>query len=59
MKVEITELPPQTAAIPHAIGFAQTNWRKMYLGTALPHLQEGRGGQTTEGLEWQQAERLA
>ena len=41
---------------PPCKGFAQTNWRKMYMGTVLPHLHKGRG-RKHRGLEWEQAER--
>ena len=39
VKVENTEVPPQSSD-PPCYSNAQTCWRKMFMGTALPHLQE-------------------
>ena len=50
-----TEVPSRIAVIPHVMVFPK-NWRKMYMGTTVPHLHKGRG-RRHGGLEWQQAER--
>ena len=39
-------------------GYAQTNLRKMYMGTTLPDLHKRRG-RRHGGFEWQQVERSA
>ena len=51
VKVENTEVPPQIAVITNAMVLPKQIGRKMYVGTTLPHLQEGRRGQHRR-LEW-------
>ena len=43
-----TPAPTNRSATPNSSnppcnGFAQTNWRKMYMGTTFPHLHKRRG----------------